>query len=173
MKRLKVILVLVLVLALAMATTDALASDGTLSQRNSANSYSLRVVRPHVRLMTGKGDGRLLAQLDFGTEVQLLLHDGDYCLVTEPNSGATGYIATMYLVKALEVIWITEEGVSLSPRPGMTSWDYGYGAGGTRMNEMALVLFEDSGGYYWYIVTENGFSGYIYRYDPAIRFLLL
>ena len=155
----------------------AMASDGTLTQwiSSSPNNYTgnnnpLRVARPSVRMTSEKGTGRLLITLHFGDKVTLLLQEGDYCLVTEPNSGATGYVATQYLVYAKKHIWLGQSGVALSPRPGMTNFDFGYAAGGMRTNEEAIVLYEDYD--YWYVVTEDGFSGYLSKYDPAISFVI-
>ena len=156
--------------------TIAFAADGTLSQWSSSNSYDvntdLRVIRPTARMTSEKGTGRLLKQLEFGDKVTLLQQDGDYCLVCEATSGATGYVATQYLAYALKFIWLGSNGVALSPKPGMTSWDFGYAAGGMRTNEEAVVLYEDYGGYYYYIVTEGGYSGYVYKYDSAISYII-
>ena len=169
----------ILVVVMFSFGTLAMASDGTLTQwvSSSRNNYTgnnnpLRVARPSVRMTSEKGTGRLLITLHFGDKVTLLLQEGDYCLVTEPNSGATGYVATQYLVYAKQYIWLGQSGVALSPRPGMTSFDLGYAAGGMRTNEEAIVLYEDYGGSYWYVVTEDGYSGYVYRYDPAISFVI-
>ena len=168
----RLIMVAVLVLTLTFSFMETTLADGTLRQWTANDCQYVRVVRPSIRLMSGKGEGRLLMQLDFGEQLQLLMQDGDYCLVRETTMGVTGYVATQYLVQNASLIWIGSKGVSLSPKPGMTFWDFGYAAGGMRMNEEALVLFEDNGGYYYYVVTAEGYSGYVYKYDPEITFVI-
>ncbi len=131
---------------------------------------SLRVIRPEVRMTSEKGGGATVKVLQFAEEVILIRQEGDYCLVRD-CVGFAGFVATGYLVANAKKVWLGNQ-VALSPKPGMTCWDFGFAAGGIRSNELALIIFDDEGGYYSFLVTEDGFSGYVFKYDPEVKVVI-
>ena len=134
------------------------------------------VVRPKVYLNSKKGSGHI-RYLPFGTHVEILEYEYDYCRVRvlddeseEENKDEIGYIYTGYLDYVIEKVWLMNDdgsgGVALSILPNMNPGEFGYAAGGRRINEAAFVLFEQ--GDYQFVVTQEGYSGYIYKYDRNV-----
>lgn len=139
----------------------------------NAEDYAgeLVVLRPKIYLNSKKGSGHI-KYIQFGTKLKLLSYEYDYCKVEEPD-GDVGYVYTGYIGYAIEKIELTDNdgtgGVALSIAPNMSPTDFGYAASGKRMQESAFVLYED--GDYLYIITNEGCSGFVYKYDPNIRYL--
>ena len=126
---------------------------------------ALFVVRPQVNFYQSK-NGNKIGTLTFGTRLTYISTDGSRSLV-EDNQGRTGYIDNCFIAFCEDkVLWLSA-GTELSPQPRMKSTDFGYAACGRRAKEKALILFYD--GDYMYIVTEEGYSGYVYRYDSRIE----
>lgn len=108
----------------------------------------------------------LFKQLTFGTQLKVIEQNGKYTTVEAPD-GTVGIVSTGFIVPCYyPVIYIDSEGVWLSPVPGLEPSDFSYGACGLRWEEKALILFEESD--YIFIVTEEGFSGYISKNDTHI-----
>ena len=167
MKRRLIVLITICVLLLT-AIVPAIQADRSFK--------SVYVVRPKVYLNSKKGSGHI-RYLPFGTPVEILQYEYDYCKVRvinneleEEEKEEIGYIYTGYLDYVLEKVWLmnydNSGGVALSILPKMHPGDFGYAAGGRRWNEQAFVLFED--GDYQFVVTQEGYSGYIYKYDPNV-----
>ena len=130
----------------------------------------LLVLRPKISLNSNKGSNRI-KYVEFGTELELISYEYDYCKVRLKNEPETiGYLYTGYIGYAMDILWLTNDdktgGVALSILPNLRSTDFGYAAGGKRMSEMAIVLYEQ--GDYLYVVTNEGCSGFIYRYDSNV-----
>ena len=99
--------------------------------------------------------------LHFLEKVRILERRGEYTDI-EYGDGEKGYVTTGFIAETYyPLIYIGETPVYLSPRPGMTPEEFGYGACGMRYEEVAIVLFEQDG--YLFVVTEEGFNGFI---DP-------
>ena len=132
------------------------------------NVPELCVLRHKISLNSKKGSDRI-KYLEFGTKLNILSYENDYCKVQDPENDI-GYVYTGYIGFVNRRLWLTNDngtgGVVLSYWPNMKSTDFGYAAGGKRINELALVLYEQD--YYWYVVTNEGCSGYIYKYDPNV-----
>ena len=151
----------------------AFAEDGSLVQwtddefvLDSENITSLYLLRPRVSLNNEKGRDKI-ADIYFGEELTLLSQEGDYCKVSTQN-GQCGYVETGYIGYAMYKIYLGSGGVPLAYKAGLCERDFGSAAGGKRYNEEALVLFEE--GDYLYIVTDEGCSGYVNRYNPNISY---
>lgn len=155
---------------LFMVGTIALAEDGSLVQWTDEQYVQkeaepvLCVLRPKITLYASKGKGRN-DSLKAGEEVTVLSQEGEWCYIST-NDGRTGFVKTRYIGYVIAKIRLNEVGVCLSPRPGMTSMDFGAASGGERQNENAFVLEEQ--GDFWYVVTDEGYSGWVNRYDENI-----
>ncbi len=163
-------LVLAILVMVIMATAIGLAEDGSLIQWTDDQyvvenqEMMLCVLRPRISLYENKSKGKLM-DLYSGDILTLLEQDGQWCKV-QTEGGQQGYVSTGYIGYVYYKIYLSSHGVSLSHQTGMNENDLGSASGGKRYREEAMVLYEQ--GDYLYVVTSEGCSGFVYRYDPGI-----
>ncbi|MBR3281628.1 MAG: hypothetical protein IKI57_07350 [Clostridia bacterium] len=155
----KKILCIVLTLILCATVFSCLAEEdeGLFTPNSEPTCY---LCRPNVKCRSLENNEEFVT-LHFLEEVKILERRGEYTNI-EYDDGKTGYVTTGFIVETYyPLIYIGETPVYLSPKPGMTPEEFGYGACGMRYEEIAIVLFEQDG--YYFVVTEEGFNGFI---DP-------
>ena len=122
------------------------------------------ISRPSVKLRSLEDDSFIV--LHFGDKVNIV-ENRDELTIVEDENGNIGKVTTAFIVAVYyPLIYLDEVGCFLSPMPHLTASDYGYGACGQRYSEVALILFESEG--YFFIVTEEGYCGFISAEDPHI-----
>lgn len=134
----------------------------------NAESYSenLCVLRPSIILREAKNSSAKGTKITFGTKLQLINYEGEWCKVRTVKDDQTGYVKTGYIGNVL--LKIKLEGASLSPYPGMNDSHFASAVGGERSGEIGLVLFEQ--GDFFYVVSEEGCTGWIHRYDEGVYY---
>ena len=157
-KTLSLVLVLVVLFTL---TTAACAA--TSLENDDSYAY---VGRPKI-ILRSSPNGSKVGYLTFGTPLKVERIEGSWAKV------AGGYVDIGYLVKAKGSAEFTDKngGVAPSPYPGMQDTDFGYAAGGRRMNEKALIIdvVDFSTGERWAAITTNeGMFGWINLQDPDV-----
>lgn len=158
MKRMFAVLV-AFILSIMMITT-CVAEEAIIDATNETTYY---VVRPHVKFVLENDEN---STLSFGDKVIITDQKDNYAFI-ESEDGQKGRVTIGFIVPSnYPIIWLDEVGCFISPTPGLTSSDFGYGACGQRYEERAIILFEEEG--YFFIVTDEGFSGYILKNDPHI-----
>ena len=126
------------------------------------DEISFYISRPNVKLRSLVDDS--VTVLHFGDKVNII-ENQDELTIVETEDGTTGKVTTAFIVAInYPLIYLDEVGCFLSPMPHLTASDYGYGACGQRYSEAALILFESEG--YFFIVTEEGYCGFISAEDP-------
>ena len=119
------------------------------------------LVLPQLKMRTNNGT----YQFHFGEAVTLLEENShDRKCKVRTATGQEGWLETKYLAWGY-LIYING-GTNLSFKPGMRDTEFGCAACGWRMHEIAVVLWEYKD--YLFIVTEDGFSGWVYKYDQEL-----
>ena len=160
MKRL---LIIVLSVLLGLIVVGSCVAEESFLEATDEPVYYIS--RPIINFR-GLKKNEVLTSLTFGTQVKILERNEEYTTVETPD-GTIGKVSTGFIVPCYyPIIYTDAEGVWLSPVPGLTPSDYAYGACGLRWEEKAIILFEQDG--YLFIVTEEGFGGYILKDNPHI-----
>ena len=121
------------------------------------------VVRPHIKFVMEDGES---TRLSFGDKVTVTSTQDNYAFI-ETADGQKGKVTIGFIMPiTYPMLWLDEIGCYLSPQIGLDSTSFGYGACGQRYEERALILFESDG--YYFIVTDEGYSGFISVDDPHI-----
>ena len=103
--------------------------------------------------------------LHFGEIVNILEKQEEYTII-EYGDGQKGKVTTGFIVETFFPMLYIGPSTYLSPIAYMTPADFGYGACGMRYEERAIVLFQEEA--YLFIVTEEGFSGYVRADTPTL-----
>lgn len=122
------------------------------------------VLRPNVKFVHENGE---FERLHFGEVVEVTDQQDTYAFI-KTLDGKTGKVTVGFLgITHYPMLWLDKEGCFLAPVPGLEPKDFTYGACGQRWEEKAIVLLED--GDFFFIVTEEGFSGYLRKDDPHLQ----
>lgn len=162
----KKIICVVLAILLCCMTTCCLAENNGYSRFEPAAMSTYYICRPNVKCRNMENPEEFVT-LHFGEKVTVKMVNEEYTDIVY-GDGEKGYVITGFIVEtSYPMIYIAKDAQQyLSPFPLMTPSDFGYGACGLRWDERALILFEI--GNYYFIVTEEGFSGYIEANSPYI-----
>ena len=153
-------LLLALTLGIMIFST-CVAEEVVIEPSEEATIY---VVRPHIKYVFDNGE---FTRLTFGEKVTVNELQGEYAFI-ETEDGQSGKVTVGFLAPSYyPILWFDEVGCYMSPTPGLTSSDYAYGACGMRYEERVIILMEEDD--YWFVVTEEGYSGYVYKFDPHIQ----
>ncbi len=156
----KIFAVLVAFILSIMMITTCVAEEAIIEATDETTYY---VVRPHIKFVFDNGE---FTRLSFGEKVTVTDQKDEYAFI-ETEDGQKGKVTIGFIAPTnYPIIWIDEVGCFLSPTPGLTPSDFGYGACGQRYEEKAIIILETDD--YFFIVTDEGFSGYILKNDPHI-----
>ena len=134
-------------------------AEEVISEEENEDMYY--VVRPHIKFVLDDGES---AQLSFGEKVTMTSHEGTYAFI-KTEDGRTGKVTIGFLVPAsYPLIGLNKTGCFLSIFPGLTESDPGFGAGGQRWEEKAVIVLQI--GKFYLVVTDEGYSGYLNEDDP-------
>lgn len=160
-------LLVLMVCMVSFATAENVLDVWTDSQYNEeSSSENLFVLRPSIMLREAKKTSAKGTKLTIGTELELISYEGEWCKVQTVKGDQTGYVKTGYIGNVIMKIKL--EGASLSPYPGMNDSHFASAVGGERSGEIGLVLFEQ--GDYFYVVSEEGCTGWVHRYDEGVYY---
>ena len=127
------------------------------------------IIRPNVKCRSLENDEEFVT-LHFGEEVKILERNDEYTCI-EYGEGQKGKVTTGFIIATeYPILYLSSIGVYLSPISGLKPTDLGYGAGGLRWEERAIVLYAEDE--YLYIVTEEGFSGFTNALSPEISLFI-
>ena len=162
----KKIICVVLAILLCATVTCCFAEDNDYARFEPLEEPLYYICRPNVKCRSLENPEDFVT-LHFGEKVKILEKREEYTDI-EYGDGEKGYVTTGFIAEtSYPMIYIAKDAQQyLSPFPLMTPSDFGYGACGLRWDERALILFEI--GNYYFIVTEEGFSGYIEANSPYI-----
>ena len=122
------------------------------------------ILRPNVKFVHENGEAETL---HFGEVVEVTDLQDTYAFI-KTSDGKTGKVTVGFLgLTNYPMLWVDKEGCFLSPVPGLEPSNFCYGACGQRWEEKAIVILED--GDYFFIVTDEGFSGYVRKDDPHLH----
>ncbi|MBR6252989.1 MAG: hypothetical protein IKR04_04030 [Clostridia bacterium] len=160
MKRI-ISLFLATLLCVMMFSTFTAAAEGEPFERNDG---MICVLRPNIKCVYDDGDS---TTLHFGEEVEVWNFEDTYAIIKTAD-GKMGKVTVGFIgTTCYPILWIDREGCFLSPMTGLQPTDFYYGACGQRWEERAIVLIED--GDYFFIVTDEGFSGYVRKDNPHLH----
>lgn len=160
MKRILALFIATLLCVMTFSTFTAMAENEPYER----NDGMICVLRPNVKFVFDDGE---FTTLHFGDEVEIMKFEDTYAFV-RTSDGKLGKVTVGFLGNTCyPMLWLDKEGCYLSPITGLTPNDFYYGACGLRWEERAIVLIED--GEYFFIVTDEGFSGYVRKDDPHLH----
>ena len=162
----KKVICIVLTLILCITAVTCFAESDPTERFGKNEEPTYYICRPNVKCRSLENPEDFVT-LHFGEEVKILEQRGEYTDI-EYGDEQKGYVTTGFIAEVYyPMLYIAKDAQQyLSPFPTMNETDFGYGAGGLRWDERAIVIYaiED----YFYIVTEEGFCGYIPNDSPYI-----
>lgn len=162
----KKVICIVITLILCIMAVSCFAEAESENPFARANEPTYYICRPNVicRSLDNPDDS---VTLHFGEKVKILNPSGKYTDI-EYGDGQKGYVITGFIAESYyPMIYIAEDAQQyLILYPNLTEKNFGYAAGGLCWDSHAIVMYIF--GDYLFVVTEEGFCGYIPKDSPYI-----